>query len=398
MEVSLSAAGACEACGDFPVNHFLTYAGKSFDAWARDRTHALQRSRHITRLSDFLRTTAILSGPQLIRALHMLSGAKTQHNPSLAATTRAAAIWQEALRRGIAMEQLMLFGSPIDSYRARLFNRWIYFENLPIPPVLEAQSFPWADDKLIFKRFLEKHQLPAAPAYVATDLHAARELLRNLHMPAVVKPRLGSNSRHTTPYVQTDIEFEAAFRSAQQLGRYVLVEEYLDGHLCRATVVAGKLAGFLESRQPTITGDGIHTVAELITDKNAHKKTRVSDIAFSRDNEAHISRQGYSLDSVLEKGVTIRVARLPGRLMGGQSREMLAAVHPKLRDYVEKTARLLQVPIVGFDLIIPNPEADPDTQTWGILEANTVPFIEIHSDPLYGEPSNVAAAVWDLWK
>jgi D-alanine-D-alanine ligase-like ATP-grasp enzyme len=87
-----------------------------------------------------------------------------------------------------------------------------------------------------------------------------------------------------------------------------------------------------------------------------------------------------------------------GRLFGGETRELLASVHPKLRDTLERAVRTLDVPVVGLDVIIKDPEADPDTQTWGIIEANSLPFIDLHYLPLYGTPSNPAAQVWDLWK
>jgi hypothetical protein len=52
--------------------------------------------------------------------------------------------------------------------------------------------------------------------------------------------------------------------------------------------------------------------------------------------------------------------------------------------------------ILGFDFITPSVEVDPDTVRWGIIECNSVPFINLHHDPLIGDPVNVAAKVWDL--
>ena len=389
---------ACEACGDYPVNHAAMYFSKTFDAWGSDRLRSLERLIRFDRLSEPLRKRVILLVPHLIRGLHAVYGRKTFSEPDHVSMERAAVIWQEAKRRGLKMEQLTLFGFPIDSYRVRLDDRWVYFESLPIPPRTLADSIPYIDDKALFKEFLNRHRIPTARSAIATDLQDARSLLDGLRLPVVVKPRLGSNSRHTTPFIQTPAEFESAFRSAQQLCRYVLIEEHIFGHLCRATVVDGTLVGFLESRQPWVTGDGRHSVYELIAEKNRCKVDRVSDIILTPENEAHIRRQGFAPDSILAQGISVAVARLPGRNSGGENREMPAHVHPKLRQYVEKTAQLMHAPLIGFDLIVRDPEADPDTQEWGFLEANTVPFIEIHNDPLYGQSSNVAAAVWDLWQ
>jgi len=358
----------------------------------------IERWQPFGQLSRFVQVNVTLLTPRLIRLLHAVYGRKTFKDPTYVEMERTRVIWEEATRRGIPMEQLALFGNPIDSYRAYLNDSWIYFESLPIPPRMAARSRAYIDDKFLFKQFLKEHDIPTAIAGMATDLSHAHEQFKKLQLPVVVKPRLGSNSRHTTPLVQTEHEFDKAFRLAQQLGRCVLFEEHLNGHLCRATVVDGKLVGFLESRQPYVTGDGKRTIRELVADKNLHKMERISDVILTGDNEAHIRRQKYELDSIPAEGVSVIVGRLPGRLMGGETHEMPNEIHSKLRQYVEKTAQLLQIPLAGFDLIIPDATHDPDLQRWGILEANTVPFIEIHTDPLYGTPSNVAAAVWDLWE
>lgn len=388
----------CIACGEFPVNHFSAYIDNTLTVWQHDRMQCIERWGWSARFSHALHAYVTRLEPLLITFLHKLSGGRIVADPARAPTERARVLWQEAVRRGIKMEQVIIFGSAIDSYRAYIRDRWIYFDGLPIPGTMTARAFRWADDKLLFKRFLKQHQLPRAEGGAAASLRGAHELLARLHMPVVVKPRIGSNSRHTTPLVTTHAQFEEAFKLSQELGKHVLIEEYFYGHLCRATVVDDKLVGFLESRQATVTGDGSSAIQKLVDERNSHKMQGVPDIVFTEENIAHLRRQGYEPDSILDRGATIRVVRHPGRGSGGENREMLGREHPKLREYVERTAELLQSPIVGFDLIIDDPEIDPDTQKWGILEANTVPFIEIHADPLYGEPSNVAAAIWDLWQ
>jgi hypothetical protein len=41
---------------------------------------------------------------------------------------------------------------------------------------------------------------------------------------------------------------------------------------------------------------------------------------------------------------------------------------------------------------------DPDMQHWGIIECNSLPFINLHHFPIEGNPENVASKIWDLWK
>ena len=388
----------CRGCGSPPVNHARVYLDASAAAVINDISQTLRYSALLAGALNALRYVVCLTEPHFMHLFHILSGARTNTDPAFIRTPRALSLSREAVRRGIRMEQLVFFGIYSDSFRVRRGNAWVYFENLPIAPRLLARAFAWSDDKLLFKHFLMKHQIPCAKGLVSKQLKEAKMLYKKLSLPLVVKPRIGTNSRHTTPFVRTDAEFESAFDSAHELCREVLFEEYLYGHLCRATVVDGVLVGFLESQQPEVVGDGAKSIRTLITEKNLRKSARAADICFSQENEAHLMRQGYTFESILENGTVVQVSQYPGRGSGGENREILHEVHPEMREIVEATARLMKSPIVGFDLIIDNPKESPDGKRWGILEANTVPFIQIHDDPLYGEPSNVAKAVWDLWE
>jgi cyanophycin synthetase len=386
--------GACVACGSSPASHTHTYIASTIDAWLSDTVRALPMLQHA--LSRVQIAASHLESP-LLKLVYYTCGMKTFTDPSRVSTHRAVVLWQEAERRDLSMEQIAVFGSPSDCYRARIDGEWLYFEGLPVPR-RGASSYAWLDDKFLFKRFLNEHGIAAAEGGMATTIDEARSIFERLTAPVVVKPRRGSRARHTATNIWTREQLDSAFLSAKQLCRYVVIEEHLRGKLCRATAVDGKLVGFLKKSYPTVTGDGVSTIGELVARKNADKPERVWDIVLDDENILYLERQGITPESVLPAGETIEVSQNTGRQVGGDTREMPQEIHIKLRAYLEGIARTLDLPIVGFDLIIPDPEADPDTQKWGILEANSLPFIDLHYSPLYGEPSNIAAAVWDLWQ
>lgn len=385
---------ACAACSDFPTAHVPTFVSSTLDGWMNDTLAKMPRFR---RAMDRVHRFADSLEPVLLRLAYVVCGKRTLTDPQRARTNRTLVLWQEAGRRGIRMEQIAVFGTPSDYYRARVNGEWLYFEGLPIPRAGHT-PYSWADDKKHFKLFLQANGIPCADAFISSSLTESLAAFEKAEKPVVVKPRLGSRARHTTTYVQDKDEFERAFRSAQQLCRQVLFETHLQGDLCRATIVGGRIVGFLRKVQPRIIGDGTKTVRELIEAKNASKPERVSDIRTDDESAAYIRRQGYGWDSVLESGRTLEISRHSGRVVGGETHEMPERIHPRLRDIIERLTRTLDVPVAGFDLIIPDPEADPDTQKWGILEANTLPFIDLHYNPLYGKTSNVAGAIWDLWQ
>ena len=223
----------------------------------------------------------------------------------------------------------------------------------------------------------------------------AQKLFATLLKPVIIKPRFGSRGRHTTTNITTFEDYKMAFHRAKQLCAQVIVEEHYVGSVYRATCVDGKLAGVLGGDPPRVTGDGVATIAELIEIKNTTKPDRVGLVRVTDKHVEFLRLQGYTLESILIKGLTIDVIEKIGLSYGGSSAEVTDVTHPKLVLELERAAKATGDPLVGFDFITTSVEADPDTVRWGIIECNSVPFINLHHDPLLGTPVNAAGTVWD---
>ena len=176
------------------------------------------------------------------------------------------------------------------------------------------------------------------------------------------------------------------------------MQEHLFGSVYRATVIQNCLVGFFRADPPQITGDGINTIEKLIANKNLKHNDKISSIRINADLIKFIERQGYTMASILEKDKTINLSAKTGRMYGGYTEEMLPKVHPKMHAIFAKAGSIVDAPIIGFDLIIEDPTLDPDTQRWGIIECNSLPFVDLHYFALEGKPVNLAENIWDLWK
>ena len=392
--------GTCAACGNSPVNHTHTWVSATLSVYfsivGRD---FLGNGTGLLGESDRLvRGFSELLDEATFRIFALLGFVRYAHDPTKAETYRSQVIWEEALRRAIPMEQIILFRRPTDHYRAKIRGRWRYFTSIPTPQRLPQSAYFWIDDKYLLKQALNTLGI-SVPVYASVTSQAeARAAFDRMGGTVIVKPRSGSRGRHTTTFVRTREQMDRAFASARQLCRFVSVERHLEGSVCRGTVIGGKLAGFFKADPPQVMGDGISTIQQLIVHKNAIKPERVQDIVLRDEHYAFLTRQGYTIETVVPSEVVVTLSHRTGRLFGGETRELLNTVHPALREALERAAQGLRVPVVGFDLIIREPELDPAQQEWGIIEANSLPFIDLHYLPLYGEPSNPAAAVWDMWK
>ena len=326
---------------------------------------------------------------------------------------RAKVLWQEAIRRGIEMRELLLFGKPFDcytaSYKQKAISYQLVFSGLPRPEEGNNSRLDLMDDKAVFKTWLEKEKIPISKGGSVWSFNQAKKVFRQIQKPVIVKPRAGSRGRHSTTFVDTEAELRKAFKIAKKLCFWVMVEEQLMGPVYRATLINFELCGVLRGDPPQVMGDGENSIRELIGIKNREKPSGVNDIVIDegmgRFIERQISNQSLNFKAqtlnpifnyIPKRGEIVSLSEKIGLNYGGSSREDYEICHSDNKELFVAAAKVVRDPIVGFDFIIPDITKSWKEQRCGFIEANSLPFINLHHYPLLGKPRNVAAKVWDM--
>ncbi len=315
-----------------------------------------------------------------------------------ACSFRSRVMWEEAEKRGIKMEQIVMGKRLLDWYRAKINGKYIYFESIPIQPEFLDFSKDW-DNKITLKKELAKASVPV-PRHMKLSPFSTKSLeqiFTDFNSPVIVKPELGSRARHTVTNITSLKQFEEGVAITKQISPYLIVEEHLYGNVCRATLVGGKLAGFYRGELPFIIGDGEKTIQELIEEKDKDRNVRYH-VRINEELDAHIARAGYTMDSIIPSGFYLALSHRTGQLYGGDTEEMIDELHPSFIPILEKAVSVTGLSVAGFDCIIPDPTKDESSQRWGIIECNTLPFINMHYYALKGTPRNIAGMIWDLWR
>jgi D-alanine-D-alanine ligase-like ATP-grasp enzyme len=383
---------SCPYCGNNPTNHALTYFTQTILVKTIPLAKFLQKRRS-PRLDNFSHNFFM----NLVWGFAQTGIWSINTDKKKAPTERSLVIWEEAEKRGIEMQGLVVYGKHVEHHRAKINNKWFHFESLPIPGKFEEEAYEWMDDKWELKKFLKAHKVPVAFGESVSKLEDALKIFRKGRKPFITKPQLGSRGRHTTTHIYTEKQLIEGFKIAKKLCRYVIVEEHLVGSVYRGTYVNGEVVGILRGDPPRITGDGVSSIKKLIALKNKNRHKEVVKVAITPHLEKFLERQGLSVQSILKKGQTIDLSEKIGTSYGGYRVEEMPITHPKILKYVKRAGDALKTPIVGFDFIIEDIAKDPDKQKWGFIEANSLPFIDLHHFPLEGPSLNVAAKVWDLW-
>lgn len=384
----------CVFCGDSPVSHISSYINETLLILF----HAAVSKIGLERIVRWIDPVTEFSARSFIKISRLFSLITISENPETIASLRSRLIFDEAVRRNIPIHHFFFMGKPVDWFEAYVRGRWHCFPSIPLPPELARDPFELIDDKYRLKQELAKARIAVPISFSATTISSAVNAFKKIAAPVIVKPRTGSRGRHTTVFITKEKELIEAFRCARKLNQFVLIEEYLTGSVCRATLVNGTLRGFLKGDSPYVIGNGTSSIQELIAEKNKTRHSRVAEVLIRPELTMFTRRQGYELDDVLPKGTVLPVLSRTGRLFGGSTREMCSEIHSKLVEKLEQAARVAGGTVIGFDVITPDPTKDPDTVHWGIIEGNSVPFIDLHDFALEGKPANVAQYIWDLWK
>lgn len=212
-----------------------------------------------------------------------------------------------------------------------------------------------------------------------------RELLRmaaRIGYPCVLKPKDAEQGRGVTANIASDSDLLAAAQNARKFARRVmLLQSHIAGDDFRLNVVNGRLVFVVKRTPPSITGNGIHTVLELIEQANVQRLERraagqIAGMIDAQDPEVmlYLSRVGLAMDSRPETGQKIRL-RGHANVSTGGHREVidLAAIHPVIRRQCEAIACSLRLEICGIDYISPDISLPPDQCPGAYIEVNSMP-------------------------
>jgi len=334
-----------------------------------------------------------------LKLMVFLGFAHFSSRPDSKDTLRTKCFWEEAERRGIEMIEFHM-GPIRDSFIAKYKGKTITFDGLPRPEEMESDSLKWMDNKGIMKKKFLKEGLPVANGGVAFTKSKALKIFNRIKKPVITKPNLGSRSRHTLIHIDTPEKLIYGFKKAKKLSPLVVIEEELRGYLFRGTLIGGKLVGVVKRDQPEVIGDGIYTLKELMDKENnrAERKGPIFHrIIIDPDAETELKREGIKMSDIPQKGRIVTFSQKTSRGIGGITTEVTDIVHSENIKMLEKLGAYLKDPLVGVDFII-----EDITKSWreeqhcGIIECNSLPFIDLHHYPLFGKPNNVAGKLWDL--
>ena len=261
-----------------------------------------------------------------------------------------------------------------------------------------------AGDKDMTRRLLASAGLPVPRGEIVRDEDAAVTAAKRIGFPVVTKPLDGNHGRGVGLDLRTERDVRTGFKRALAEARRgeVVVESYVAGSDYRVLVIGGRMVAVAERVPAGVTGDGEHTVRELVEITNedprrgiGHEKV-LTKIKVDEVAEALVKKEGYALDDVPPEGVFVKLAATGNMSTGGISIDRTWEAHEENVEIAEEAARVVGLDVAGIDFLVPD-ISQPVRETGGaIVEVNAAPGFRMHTHPTEGEAQFVAKHVVDL--
>lgn len=296
----------------------------------------------------------------------------------------AQIIAREAQRRGISVH---VIDAQLGYFSLSFGGRNIVCRE-SLSELTSAVAMSRCDDKRMTYRTLKSAGLHL-PEQIEVGSRQECEKFLERHRRVVVKPARGEQGRGVSVDITTPEEMFDAIDMARLGGVPVVVEQMIPGRDLRVVVIDFRVAAAAVRCPPEVTGDAQHTIRSLIERQSRRREAATqgeSRIPIDAETVRCVAEAGYQLDDVLPCGVTLTVRKAANLHCGGTIHDVTEELHPRLVEVSKRAAEVLDIPVVGLDLIVPSVRS-PE---YAIIEANERPGLANH------EPQPTAARFLDL--
>lgn len=259
-----------------------------------------------------------------------------------------------------------------------------------------------AGNKDVTKKVLQEAFVPVPHGQIIDCVDNLKDAIEEVGFPLVVKPLDGNQGKGATTNITNWQEVTAAFLRAKEFSDKVIIEKFIIGEDFRALVVNGKFVAAALRTPASVTGDGIHTIQELIdivnTDprRGSGHENILTCIKIDEVTSELLTKKNYSLQSVLPKGQVLHLKPTANLSTGGTATDVTDTVHASNIKLFERIAGIVGLDICGIDIMAPALNTPIKKNGGAVIEVNAAPGLRMHLHPNSGKPRNVAKHIVDM--
>ncbi|MHA4843834.1 cyanophycin synthetase [Flavitalea antarctica] len=252
------------------------------------------------------------------------------------------------------------------------------------------------------KKLLSANYIPVPEGQKFSTETELKMICESLGYPLVIKPVDGNQGKGATTNIRNYDEALAAFRLAKDFSNYLIGEKFISGVDFRVLIINFKFEAAALRTPARVTGDGVHTIAELIQMENEDPRrgddheNELTKIKLDEITVNFLKQQHLAPDAIVPRRKEVLLRPTANLSTGGTATDVTDQIHPANIKLFERVARIMNLNICGIDVMAPS-IAEPITENGGaIIEVNAAPGFRMHLNPTVGKARNVAKPVIDM--
>lgn len=258
-----------------------------------------------------------------------------------------------------------------------------------------------ACDKLLTKKLLYSQCIPVAKGAKVNNCLDLLIQSEAIGYPIVLKPQFGNQGKGVFLDIKNEREALRIYKELRNNFKDIMVEKYIKGKDYRVCVIDGEVIAVALRIPPSIIGDGIKSVKDLIKEFNedsrrgeGHEKP-LTKIKFNDELINCINSKGYGLNSILEKDRKLVLRENANLSTGGMAIDCTDNICKDNIDICKRAAKIVGLNICGIDICCED-ISKPLKDNGVIVEINAAPGIRMHHYPSSGKERDVAGAIVDM--
>lgn len=261
------------------------------------------------------------------------------------------------------------------------------------------------ENKIVTKEVLKQQGIRVPSGEAFGDLEAAMNAYgtyRNKRI--VIKPKSTNFGLGITIFTDdfSKEDYQKAFEIAFEHDRTVLLEEFMTGKEYRFLVMGDEVVGVLHRVPANVVGDGVHTIEELVHEKNKDPlrgrgyKTPLEKIQIGEAEEMFLKNHTMTWSDIPPLNEIIYLRENSNISTGGDSLDFTDEIPGSYKDLAIQSAKAAGATICGVDMMIDDIRQEAKGTNYSIIEINFNPAIHIHCYPFKGKNRQADERILDL--
>jgi glutamate--cysteine ligase len=262
------------------------------------------------------------------------------------------------------------------------------------------------ENKVVTKKILKQHGIRVPDGRIYHDLDVAlADYGTYRNKPIVIKPK-STNFGLGISIFAGDFsldDYQKAFEMAFEHDKTVLLEEFMTGKEYRFLVMGNEVVGILHRVPANVEGDGIHTIEQLIHEKNNKDplrgkgyKTPLERIQLGEVEKMFLKNQSKHFTDIPIAGEVVYLRENSNISTGGDSIDFTDEIPESYKKIAIQSAKAAGATFCGVDMMIDDIETEATDSNYSIIEINFNPAIHIHCYPYKGENRKADEKILDL--